>query len=244
MNDLITIVSIIITIISILFSIHQNEQYFYFFRKKNVVKEKYMVMDIISYPTREEVIDLCILKLVKSSQKSATGFALINLNSEASEIKFESYSFLNNCMHCIIAPSDIIVIRDKYSINTNSNGHSEIKVKVKTEPVDLNLFHKNYIKCKNEVVQIMLSFEFPRNYVGPRYAYKKLIFMKGVGLVGAEVKYSDNRIDQLTLIKHKVKSEKSDAWWPLNEIGNYWEYKIRYSEGHGPNTFNIKSRYQ
>lgn len=205
-------------------------------QKKGVAYERYIVTDIYEFPVKNNVLDISHLQLQKSSIKNSCGFAGIHVDEE--KIIFRHYGFTNNCLHAIIAPDDILYDPCSTSKKSKSNGFSSINIKHSPKLIPLDLVPKKYKKLTTKALMLTLEYDFPQSYVGPRYQTKNFIFIKGIGLVYAVIQYKGGKKDIFELKKYRVQ-ERSDSWWPVHTIGNYFEYKIVYE--YGPNLINIKS---
>lgn len=231
LDRIIGLSSIVISVIaSWYFSRHYIPQ------RKGVAYEKYLVTDIFEFPVKNNVLDISHLQLIKSSIKNACGFAGIYVASD--KIVFHHYGFTNNCLHAIIAPGDTLYDPDSNTSKPSSNGYKTINVKHDPKLFPKELIPKKYRDLTTKALMLTLAYEFPQSYAGPRYKTKTLLFIKGIGLVSAVVEYQGGKKDHFELVKYKVK-EKSDLWWPIYTVGNYFKYKIRYE--YGPNKVNIKS---
>lgn len=83
-------------------------------------------------------------------------------------------------------------------------------------------------------VQVESEFKYDGAYTGPRFEKRKIIFLKGVGIIKSETIYKNGKSDVYTLDDYNI--EESDSFLPLKE-GNEWIYSIKYWRG--PNKINI-----
>ena len=230
--DISLILAVIGTFMGIIATIIYGSNYLP--RRHGSAVEKYMVTDIFPFRIKNNTHNLAQLQLVKSSIKNACGFAGIHIEPE--RIVFHHYGFTNNCFHAVIAP-DHILYEDEISYQKSaSNEFTSISITHNPTSIPKELIPKKYRKKTIESMLITLSYKFPKKYTGPSYKSKSLLFAKGVGLIKAVTTYDDGQKDEFTLKKHRI-SEANNAWWPIQSIGNYWIYDIRYS--HGPNKVNI-----
>jgi hypothetical protein len=227
----------VIAILALLIGILATKYYGsnYLPRRKGLATEKYMVTDIFPFRVKGNVYNLAQLQLVKSSIKNACGFA--GLHVEPQRIVFHHYGFANNCLHAVIAPGHILYEEGTRNQQTSSNEFSSITVAHNPTSVPKEFIPKKYRKYAIEAMLVTLDYSFPKTYTGPLYKSKSLLFAKGIGLIKAVTTYQDGQRDEFTLKTHKV-LEASDAWWPIQQIGNFWVYDIVYA--HGPNKVNIK----
>lgn len=205
-------------------------------QRKGVAYEKYAVTEIYELPTKNKMMDISHLQLVKSSIKNSCGFAGIHVDKE--KIVFHHYGFTNNCIHAIVAPGDTLYDPSEKNASVPSNGYKSITVKNSPNDFPKELLPKKYRKLSSKALMLTLEYEFPQTYAGPRYKKKTLIFIKGIGLASAVIEYQGGKTDSFELVDFKVK-EISDLWWPVHTIGNYFEYRIQYE--YGPTKVNIKS---
>lgn len=234
---IITIVlSILLTTISILFTIRYSS--IYHIKDKNRGREKYTVLEKIEHRVKEGCIDSARIILEKSSFDKAIGFMDISLTTHNEEIIVDRYAFIHTCIHNLFAPGKIILKQGtEWEENAPSNQFNQYFIKsTKLDNIPLNLIQKDIRRQISECRAIESKFEYPPTYTGPRYKKRLLILAKGVGIVYSETEYINGDKDRYILRRYRVK-EGVDYWFPVNKIGNYWVYDITYE--YGPNKLNM-----
>ena len=224
--------SIILTIIGIRYSSR------FHIRKIGVAKERYSVIEKISHGTKDGFIDSARIALVKSSEENAMGFMDVSLTEHPENIFVDRYAFTHTFIHNIYAPGKIILhSKLNWTENTPSNLFSDYVISSrKLDSVPINLIKGKVKKMVNECRAVESTFSFPSTYPGPRYKRRLLIIAKGIGIVYSETIYINGGKDVYVLEKYKVRNG-ADFWFPVNSVGNYWEYKINYE--YGKNVLNI-----
>lgn len=230
------VLSILLTTISILFTIRYSSKYH--IREKNRGREKYVVLEKIEHRVKGGCIDSARVALEKSSFDKAMGFMDISLTTHPEEIIVDRYAFIHTCTHDLFAPGKIVLKQEaSWEENAPSNQFNQYFIKsTKLNHVPLNLVQKNIRDQISECRAVESELEYPPAYTGPRYKKRLLILAKGIGIVYSETEYINGNKDQYILRKYKVR-EGGNYWFPVNKIGNYWVYDIVYE--YGPNKLNI-----
>ncbi len=235
-----TILTILLTLISVLFTIKHSSKYK--IKPNGKGREKYVVSEKIAHKNRDGYVDSARIVLEKSSFNHAMGFMDISLTTHPETIFIDRYSFIHSCIHSMYAPGKTIINKNKkWTEKAPSNLFENFLIKSKQFDLNLNKLSSFSIhkKIKKKIIKakcVKSYFSFPDNYTGPRYKERTIILVKGIGIVFSKTEYVNKDIDTYVLRKYKV-SKGSDYWLPINKIGNYWVYDIFYD--YGPNKLNI-----
>ena len=227
-----TIISIILTIISIKYSSK------YHIKKIGKAKKKFMVIEKIAHGTKDGYIDSARIALVKSSVDNALGFMDVSLTTHIEDIKVDRYAFIHSFIHNIFAPGKIILShKNSWKENAPSNSFENYQIiskKLDTIPIDLidHKIRKNVKECR----AIKSTFIYPDTYTGPRYKDRLIIIARNIGIVYSETNYINKDKDVYILVNYKIRNTEN-YWFPVNNIGNVWEYEIKYD--YGANQLNI-----
>lgn len=226
------VVSVILTVISIRYSSK------FHISKKGKAKEKYVVIEKVSHGTKEGFIDSARVALTKSSMNNAIGFMDISLTEHPENIVVDRYAFTHSFIHNVFAPGKIILDKKKtWKENAPSNLFDDYQIaSKKLDSIPINLIAEKIRKRINECRAIESVFFYPSTYTGPRYKKRLLLIAKGVGIVYSETEYINGDKDVYELTKYRT-IEGEDYWFPVNKVGNHWEYEISYE--HGPNKINL-----
>ncbi len=230
MDQSMTLISIIIALVLAFIGYYLN---IYFSSKYRIKggghhKECYQVIEKVSHQESTGFIHSMRLILTKSSLDNAVGFMDLLLTNNSEIIYVNRYAFINSFTHVIISPGKYILHESSEWIeNQESDG---FKTKIKTKRLNSVPYDKIPNKIKRKIsncIAVESSFEFPLNYTGYCYTKRLVVLAKGIGIVFCQVEYSNQNKDTYRLEKFRVPN-KSDCWFPFNNVGNFWIYDIEY----------------
>jgi len=177
------IISVLLTILGIFFTIRYSTKYHV--RGDKRYREKYKVLEKIALGTKTGFIDSARIILEKSSIDKAMGFMDVSLTTHPEEIYVDRYALIHSCTHVLFAPGKVILKKEKeWNEKAPSNNFEDYVIRSKKlDSIPVDLIPEKIKKWVSECRVVESLFEYPSSYTGPRYKKRLIILAKGIGIV-------------------------------------------------------------